>query len=200
MAPPNPQVSSACSNWVGSFIFVLEGDLSRLRALLLSPCDILAERLGFRLGEAAEQGDEKFAGFREGVDVFLLEVHPNAVCFQEPHRIQTIHRVSGKAGEGLGDDEVDMSPLAGGDHLVELRPFFQAGAGDALIGIDSCHLPVQAVLDLLGVVGLLRLIAVELLFAVRRDAAVGRYAHFSVMVSVQFFRFSGCGDHPHPPL
>ena len=26
------------------------------------------------------------------------------------------------------------------------------------------------------------------------------YAHFSVMVSVQFFRFSGCGDHPHPPL
>ena len=113
---------------VSQHLFVLEGDLSCLRALLLSPCDILAERLGFRLGEAAEQGDEKFAGFREGVDVFLLEVHPNAVCFQEPHRIQTIHRVSGKAGEGLGDDEVDVSPLAGGDHLVELRPFFQAGA------------------------------------------------------------------------
>ena len=185
---------------VSQHLLVLEGDLSRLRALLLSPRDILAERLGFRLGEAAEQGDEKFAGFREGVDVFLLEVHPNAVCFQEPHRIQTIHRVSGKAGEGLGDDEVDVSPLAGGDHLVELRPFFQAGAGDALIGIDPCHLPVRAVLNLLGVVGLLRLIAVELLFAVRRDAAVGRYAHFSVMVSVQFFRFSGCGDHPHPPL
>ena len=84
--------------------------------------------------------------------------------------------------------------------LLNCVRFFQAGAGDALIGIDPCHLPVRAVLDLLGVVGLLRLIAVELLFAVRRDAAVGRYAHFSVMVSVQFFRFSGCGDHPNPPL
>ena len=115
---------------VSQHLFVLEGDLSRLRlfALLLAPDDILADGFALRLGKAAEQGDEKFAGFREGVDVFLLEVHPNAVCFQEPHRIQAIHRVSGKAGEGLGDDEVDVSPLAGGDHLVELRPVFQAGA------------------------------------------------------------------------
>lgn len=135
------------------------------------------------LGKAAEQGDQKLAGFCKSIDILLFKVHADAIGFQKSDRIQTIHRVSGKAGEGLRDDEVDAATLAGGDHLIELGPLFEACAGDALVGVNTGHLPIRAVLNLLGVVGLLGFIAVELFLAVGGYAAVGRHTHLAIVVS-----------------
>ena len=70
---------------VSQHLLVLEGDLSRLRALLLPPGDILAEGFRLRLGKAAEEGDKELTGFRKGIDVLLFEVHPDAVGFQQTY-------------------------------------------------------------------------------------------------------------------
>ena len=74
------------------------------------------------------KADCKFRFLVKGIQLLILKVDRDIHLLQFPDNSQNIHRVSGKAGEGLGDDEVDMSPLAGGDHLVELWPLFQAGA------------------------------------------------------------------------
>ena len=98
---------------VSQHLFVLEGHFSGFRTFCFAPSDILAQRFGFRLGETAEQGDQKLAGFRQRIDVLFFEVHADAVGFQKAHCFQAVHGVSGKAGERFCDDEVDMSSFTG---------------------------------------------------------------------------------------
>ena len=79
-----------------------------------------------------------------------------------------------------------LPPLAGGDHLIEVFPLFHAGPRKSLVSKDAGQLPVWILLDLLGVVGFLRLVAGDLLLAVGGYPAVGRYP-------LVLLFFPGCG-------
>ena len=60
----------------------------------------------------------------ESINVFLFEDHPDPVGFQYPRHLQAVYCVPGEPGEGLSQDHVDAAPFAGGNHPVELLPFF----------------------------------------------------------------------------
>ena len=185
---------------VAQQLLVLEGDIARSHTFLFSPAHILAEGFALRLGKAAKQGDEEFAGLCEGVDVLLLENNADPAPLQHPHGIQRVHGVSGEAGEGFGQDQADLPSLTGGNHLVKLRPLLHAGAREALIREDAGQLPVRVVLDLMGVVLLLGLIAGELLLAVGADPAVGGHPLMALpgaSASPCWGTFCG-GDNPNP--
>ena len=62
---------------------VLERDFSRLPALLVASEYIFADGFTFRLGEAAEQGDEELAGFRQRIDIFFFKP-----CVDEKDTVQ----------------------------------------------------------------------------------------------------------------
>ena len=61
------------------------------------------------------------------------------------------------------------------DHTHEVLPLFHRGASDALVGEDACHGPRGVGHDLVGVVFLLRLVAVCLILLLGGDPAVGGY-------------------------
>ena len=158
---------------VAQQLLVLEGDVPCLPALLDAPDHVFADRLALRLGKAAEQGNQKLAGLRQRIDIFLFKDHTDAVGPEHPHHFQAVHRIPGEAGEGFGEDQVDSAPFAGGDHSLELRPLFHACAGYAFVSENTGHLPIGVLTDLLGEVGFLGGVAGELLLAAGGHPAVG---------------------------
>ena len=150
----------------------MEGHVASFPAFQDAPDHIVADRLALRLGEAAEQRDHKLTGLRERIDVFLFKVDCNTPAPQHTDGGQTVHRIPSEAGEGLGEDQVNASPFAGGNHAVELRPLFHAGAGDASVSKNSGKFPIRVLSDLLGVILLLGGVAGELLLVVGGDPAV----------------------------
>ena len=163
---------TVCPPAIAQQTCILEGHVASLPAFEDAPDHIVADGLTLRLGEAAEQRDHKFSGFRERIDVFLFEVDRDAPAPQHTDGGQTVHRIPREAGEGFGQDQVNASPFAGGDHAVELRPLFHAGAGDASVSENSGKFPIGVLSDFLGVILLLRGVAGELLLAVGGDPAV----------------------------
>ena len=154
---------------------IMEVDLAVFHGHADTEAHIGTEGLTFRLGEAAEQGDEELAGYREGIDVFLFEDNADASGLQHSYDLKAVHRISGEAGEGFCEDEVDPAALAGGDHAVEFLPLFHAGSRDPLISEQTSHLPIRGLLNFLAVVRFLGSVAVDLLLAVSANAAVGCY-------------------------
>ena len=102
---------------------------------------------------------------------------------------------------------VEDYELARWQHYVDTIPcriYLLSEDPDGLKGIDqeklakSQQAKFPVILDLLGIVALLSLIAVELLLTVGGDAAVCRYTHFAVLRFTEGLRCLGCRDHPHP--
>ena len=56
--------------------------------------------------------------------------------------------------------------FTGGYHLIEVFPLFHAGPRESFVSKDAGQLPVWILLDFLGVVGFLCLVAGDLLLAV----------------------------------
>ena len=135
--------------------------------------------LALGLGEAAEQGHQIIAGIIEGVDVLFFKDDSDVSGLQHPHNLQAVHHIPGEAEQGLGEDQVDLSPLAGGDHAVELPPIFHGGSTQALVGEDARQFPIRVLLDLLSVVGFLRSAAIEGTLVTCCHPAVGGYPQLS---------------------
>ena len=102
----------------------MEGHIASLHTHHFPSGNVSAEGLTFRLGKSAEQRDEEFIGLCERIDVLLLKDDPDPTRPQHPNRLQAVHCVPSKSGEGFGKNGVDPSPLAGGNHLIEIVPFF----------------------------------------------------------------------------
>ncbi len=43
------------------------------------------------------------------MQVLFLEPHLHAHCLELPHRLERVHRIPGKAGDRLGQDDVDTA-------------------------------------------------------------------------------------------
>ena len=142
---------------------VLECDLAVLDGLTLAPADISGDGFTFGLGEGGVERNEELAFRINGVDVLLLEDHGDAETSQLTGIADGVQRISGEAGDRLGENHVDFALPALADHAKEL--FAPAGGGscDTLVREDVHHRPIRILHDLLGVEGFLILIAGQLL-------------------------------------
>ena len=109
----------------------------------------------------------------QGVDIFLFEDDRDAHGAQSPDIVEAVDGVSGEAGDGLDQHQVDLSLPALADHPQEGGALGSGGARDALVGEDPRHGPLGVGHDLVGIVGLLGLVAGELLLVVGGYPAVG---------------------------
>lgn len=137
---------------------VLECDLAVLDGLTLAPADIGGDGFTFGLGEGGVERNEEFTFRINGVDVLLLEDHGDAEASQLTGIADGIQRVSGEAGDRLGEDHIDLALPALADHAKELLAPAGGGSCDALVREDVHHRPIRILHDLLGVEGFLVLI------------------------------------------
>ena len=87
--------------------------------------------------------------------MLFFKLNLDAQLLQVTDGLQQIHRVSRKAGDGFGQDDVDVACLAFSQHFLKLRPV-DLGTGDAVIGIHASVHPAGMLLDELAVVADLR--------------------------------------------
>ena len=92
--------------------------------------------------------------------------------------MEAVESVAGKSADGLGDDHVDVTGHALVDHSVEFLTFFGVGAGNTIVRKYARQLPFRILLNVLGVVRDLSLVACFLFFGIRADAAVGCNTEF----------------------
>ena len=166
--------------FVGIEVFVLEGDLSLPHGLPPAPFDIGAHRFAFCLRKRPHQGQQHLAFCVHRIDVLLLEYHRDAQLLESADVAQAVHRIAGKAGDGLDQYEIDLSLPAFANHFEKFRAFGGGGAGDPLVRKNARHRPVGVLHDHIGVVGLLGLVAGELLLVLGGHPAVGGYPQLAL--------------------
>ena len=98
------------------------------------------------------------------------------MLFQLADSCQAIHGVSGKTADGFGNDKVDSAVQGVRNHLIETIAVFGVRTGDAFVRIHLDETPLRIAVDIIGVVVHLRLIACELLIAVRRNTGISGYS------------------------
>ena len=155
-------------------LLVLHGDMALLHGLPLSPTDPAAGTLTLSLGEGSVEGDQELALWVDRIDILLLKNYWDSQTSQLPGIIEGVHGVSGEAGDGLGQDHIDLSLAALADHPQKFLPLIGGSPRDALICKHTGHGPVRFLHDFLRVVGELVLIAGDLLLTVGGHPAVGR--------------------------
>ena len=147
-------------------MLVRKGYLTVSKPLPHAPGYVLRNRTALFLGKAGHYRNQQLTFGVKGPDVFLLEIDLHTGFFQFSDGGQAVDRISGKAADRLGDDQVDLSSQGILDHLIETVTAFCAGAGDALVSVDFNELPIGVAQDVLGVIVDLGFIASELLVAV----------------------------------
>ena len=77
--------------------------------LTFAPGHISGDGLTFRLGKGTQHSNQHLAVHVQGVDVLLLEKHPNAHGPEHTGVIDGVQRVPSKPGDGLGQNQVDLN-------------------------------------------------------------------------------------------
>ena len=126
-------------------------------------CHVFGDGLAFCLSEHTHCGQEHFVGHLGGVDTFLFEDDRNTHRLELTDVNQSIHGVSGEAGDGLGDDDIDFALFTELNHLFEVLTLLSGSACDTLIGEDVYEPPFSIHIDFVTVVAALGIVAVELL-------------------------------------
>ena len=171
-------------------------DFAVRKAFPLTPCDIIGDAAAFFLRKAAHNGQEQFALTVERPDVFLLKVHLHATLFQLADRGKAVHRVSGKAADRFGDDEIYLPGKSICHHAVEAFPVLGIQCADTLVRIDPGELPVGVGADVLGVVVHLCLVGGQLFLAVCGHTGItGDSALFSAVHRQLTVFLLCCRDH-----
>ena len=118
-----------------------EDGLAVLEVFSVTPCDVLADALGFGLGEACIYDEVQFAVAFQRIDVLFLKEYPDSSGSQQADVVQTVHRVSGETGDGFRYDIVDLSGEAGLDHVIELRALICACSRDTFVSVQAGEFP-----------------------------------------------------------
>ena len=152
--------------------FVRHEEFAVGEALAVAPGDVGADVLAFLLGHAGQDGNDELAVGVHGVDILGLEENVHAFGLELMDGVQGIDGVAREAADTFDDNHIDLARKGVVDHAVEVVALFQAGAGKALIGVDLDELPVRVLVDQLGVVVDLGLIAGQLLGVAGGDPGV----------------------------
>ena len=175
-----------------------EEHISILGASGFTPCHIVADVLGFALGDGAVDGDVKFRGRIDAVQVLFLEVHIHLKLPEHSGDLEAIQCVPGEAADGFDDDHVHLAALALANELVEFIPLFHTGAGNALIGVNARQLPAGFPVDAIRVITHLCFVAVELFFLLGGHPAVGRHTLEKILCAVYIQRLHSCRNGSYP--
>ena len=100
----------------------------------------------FLLGIACQDGKHQLSVSGGGVDGLFFKINADAQFLQLPYRFQKGHGIPGKAGYGLGDDVINFSGTAVGEHPLEVLPAVP-GAGLGFVGVNAHILPAVMVAD-----------------------------------------------------
>ena len=180
---------------IGVQVVVMDGGFTTLHGVALACLDIAGDGLTLCLGEGSHHGQHQLCGLIHGVDVFFFKVDRDALCFQHSDVVEAVHRIAGEAGDGLGEDQVDLALLTPFHHPHEVRPLLGRSAGDAFIRENVGHRPRLVRHDLIGVVIFLRLVAVELILLFGGHPAVGRHPKLPLLGSSGVLWRGGYHDH-----
>ena len=108
-------------------------------------------------------------------DVLLLEKDLAAVLLQFPDGRQAVHRVSRPSADALSDDQAELSCQRILHHLREPASVRRARPADSGIGVHACEGPAFMILNEVGEIANLRLVAVFLFLGFCADAGITRY-------------------------
>ena len=160
---------------VAQQVLILDAGPAVPHGLLNAPPDTGGCGLALRLRLRAEDGDEELAFRVDGVEAMLLEDDRNTKTPQLAGIVERVHGIPCKAGDGFGEDQVDLALSALPYHTQEVLALTGGGAGDALVGEYLHHGPFWIFHDLFRVVGKLVFVTGQLLLAVGGHAAVRRH-------------------------
>ncbi len=152
---------------------VVAKDHPGLHAAFLPPFDPLRCFAGLLLRHAGHDGEAQLPVARPGVDVVIEKDDPDPQTLQTAGVFQGIHRVPGKPGDLLGEDQIQFARLGVGNHAVELLPAAGGSARNPLIGVDLGQDPAAMLLNVISKICFLACQRVGLILPVGGDPAVG---------------------------
>ena len=116
---------------------MVDHDNPLLVAVADTQFDILGDGFGFLLGQGGHDSDQDLSFGIHGINIFFFKEDRDAQGLQFPDMAQAVQGIAGKAGDGLGDDHVDLSVPGLLHHLLELEPIFSGGSRDSFVGEDA---------------------------------------------------------------
>ena len=122
---------------------------AHLVTLADAPFQVFGNGPAFLLRKCRKDGQQHLAHCLGSVDPFLLEDDVDALFLQVTDVLEALHRVSGKPGDALGHNGVELTSLRVADHLEELRTLSCGSARDAFIGVHVYQHHVWVLIDLL---------------------------------------------------
>ena len=143
---------------------VVHHDLSFLKLPYNTPMTVFADIPAFFLCLTAQYGQKQFSAALHGIDAFFLEYDRDILFFQLSDVSQGIHRISGKAADGLCQYHIDFSCHTVLDHCLKIQTFFGTGGTFPIIGINASQFPTGVILYLFPIVVYLCFITAFLLF------------------------------------
>ena len=151
---------------------VVSQDHVVLDGLLMAEFDTAAELAQLILSDAGHDGQPQLRVLVEGVDVVVLEEHAHPGGQQLPGVLDGVQGVSGKAGDLLGDDQVEQPCLGVLHHPMEVVPLFGGGRRQALVNVARHKGPGAVAPDQILIVGDLVAQRIQLLVALRGHTGV----------------------------
>ena len=159
-------------------VFVTEGNPAEgsafKRVLLVSQKCMLADAVAFLFRNRRKDVQNERTLLILRIQVLLLEndVHTEASKFSD--HLYALRHVSGKAGNGLCEDQFDLSRPAIIHELLQPRATGNIQSALALVAVDAYKLHGGVGVDQVGKVCDLQLVGAFLYFLIRTNAAVCR--------------------------
>ena len=144
-----------------------------LVTILQTKADVLRKTFTFLLSQRCHDGEHNLAFGIKRVDSFLFKINGDVLILELSDVVKAVKGITGKTADRLGYHHVNLAIHAVIYEPVKLLSLFGIGAGNAVIRINSGAFPCWVLLDVLGVVFHLRLIACCLFISISRHTAVG---------------------------
>ena len=135
----------------------------------------------FVLGDGGHDGQPQLGIFVQGVDVVVLEEHPHPMAQKLPGKLDGVQSISGKAGDFLGDDQIEFVQGGVFDHAVEVFPLLGGNTGKTLVDVPGDKGPAAVALNQVLIVGNLVSQGVELFVGLGRNPGVKGHPHGNVI-------------------
>ena len=172
---------------------------AQLETLANAASHVLADGEGFLLGEGCVNREQQLRFNTGGVQVLLLENHPNTKVPQFPNCTEHVHRVPAKTGNGLHQNLVNLAVLCILQHSLECDTLLGAGAGSALVRVNLDQLPIRMLGNQAVISFHLGIQAGLLYFDILTYPAVRSHTKFLLFRELDAFSGSSrCADNANP--
>ena len=140
-----------------------------------APLTVFRYTAALLLCKRSEDSQHKLTIPAQGIQLLLFKINAYAQPLQFAHRVQQRQRISGKTGNGLDQNQVDLSFAAFFQHPLKFRTLFLR-TGQAKIREYPCVLPFRVSLDSFAVITDLRRQRVQHGVFFHGNAGIGRHA------------------------